>query len=142
MSVFDKGLITLLACDALFSLISIPLILRLVPRNPLYGFRTCATLRDDALWYKANAHFGWRFLIGNLLSAGAAAALHEFQGLSPQVYLKATIVLIAAPAIAAALLTARFIREESAGCRPSGGGQSAAKSQEGSGQRQPHEVDD
>lgn len=35
--------------------LSIPLILRWVPRNPLYGFRVPATLRDDGIWYDINA---------------------------------------------------------------------------------------
>ena len=36
---------------------SIPLLLRRVPRNYVYGFRTAATLRSDAVWYDANALF-------------------------------------------------------------------------------------
>lgn len=34
---------------------SIPLLLRWVPRNRVFGFRIAATLRDDAIWYDANA---------------------------------------------------------------------------------------
>lgn len=29
--------------------------LRWVPRNPVYGFRVAATLRDDGIWYEINA---------------------------------------------------------------------------------------
>ena len=36
-------------------LMSIPLLFRWVPRNRLYGFRTAATLRDDAVWYDGDA---------------------------------------------------------------------------------------
>ena len=123
MSVFDKGLITILVCNAVFSLISIPLIWRMVPRNPVYGFRTRATLNDDALWYKANAYFGLRFIIANLLSACIAAALHKWQGLSPQVYLRVSVVLLVAPVVVVGLLTACFIRANDAGRRSSDGGQ-------------------
>ncbi len=35
--------------------LSIPLLLRWVPPNHLYGFRIPATLRDRSLWYDANA---------------------------------------------------------------------------------------
>jgi hypothetical protein len=38
-------------------LMSIPLLLRWVPRNYVYGFRIAATLRSDAVWYDANALF-------------------------------------------------------------------------------------
>ena len=38
-------------------LMSIPLLLRWVPRNYIYGFRVAATLRSDSVWYDANALF-------------------------------------------------------------------------------------
>ena len=36
-------------------LVSIPLALRWVPRNRIYGLRVPATLRSDSVWYDANA---------------------------------------------------------------------------------------
>ena len=110
MSIYDKGLITILICSVVFSLLSIPLILRRVPRNPVYGYRSRVTLSDDALWYKINAYFGMRFLVATLLSACVAVALHQWQGLAPQAYLKLSVVLLAAPALVAWMLTARFVR--------------------------------
>jgi uncharacterized membrane protein len=118
MSVFDKGLVTILVCAAVFSLLSIPLIFRRMPRNPVYGYRTRATLSDDALWYKANAYFGFRFLAASLLSACIAVALHEWQGLSPQAYLKVSVVLLVTPVVVAGLLTSRFVRAISSGRQP------------------------
>jgi uncharacterized membrane protein len=35
--------------------LSLPLLLRLVPRNRIYGFRVPPTLADDSVWYDANA---------------------------------------------------------------------------------------
>ena len=35
--------------------VSLPLLLRWVPPNRLYGFRVPATLRDRSVWYDANA---------------------------------------------------------------------------------------
>jgi hypothetical protein len=55
-------------------LISIPLILRKVPRNVVYGFRTRATLGDDLVWYEANAYFGRRLVV----SASSAPRLCSF----------------------------------------------------------------
>jgi uncharacterized membrane protein len=109
MSIFDKGLITILICSVVFSLASIPLILRRVPRNPVYGYRTRVTLSDDALWYKINAYFGMRFLVATLLSACVAVALHGWQGLSPQAYLKVSVSLLVAPVVVAWILTVRFV---------------------------------
>jgi hypothetical protein len=43
------------ALGPLLLLLSIPLALRWVPRNRLYGFRVGATLRDDSIWYEVNA---------------------------------------------------------------------------------------
>ena len=110
MDIYDKGLITVLVCSAIFCLISIPLILRKIPRNPVYGYRTPATLGDDKIWYEANAYFAWRFMISSILSACVALILYDRQEPAPDVYMKVSIVLLAAPAVAAWLLTARFIR--------------------------------
>src|SRR3954468_22318133 len=38
--------------------LSIPLMLRWVPRNRLYGLRTAATCSSDSVWYDANALAG------------------------------------------------------------------------------------
>ena len=51
------------------AVISIPMILKMVPPNPIYGFRTPATLSNRALWYQANTFAGWALLIGALVSA-------------------------------------------------------------------------
>jgi uncharacterized membrane protein len=40
------------------TLLAIPLILRRVPPNPLYGLRIPATYKDDQVWYDANAATG------------------------------------------------------------------------------------
>jgi hypothetical protein len=38
----------------LIVVLCIPLILQKIPRNRLYGFRTCYTLSSDEVWYRAN----------------------------------------------------------------------------------------
>ena len=109
MSVFEKGLITILACAFLCAALSIPLILRKVPRNVVYGFRTPATLGDDFLWYEANAHFGRRLLIASCVSAVGVLAL-SFAPVSPTFFLKASLVVLLAPLLIAVLATARHLR--------------------------------
>ena len=113
MNVFDKSLITVLVCDALFILVAMPLALRKVRPNPVYGYRTCATLSDEVLWYNANAYFAWRFILAALLSAAGALALYQWQGLAPPDYMHATIALLVAPVVVAGLLTGRFVRQQS-----------------------------
>jgi len=48
-------------------LISIPLILRWVPPNRIYGFRIPPTLRNPSVWYDTNAQSGRHFFALGLL---------------------------------------------------------------------------
>ncbi len=50
----------------LLAALSVPLILRKIPPNGLYGFRVPSTLRDPALWYKVNEYAGRRALVVGL----------------------------------------------------------------------------
>ena len=47
--------------------LSIPMMLRWVPRNRVFGFRIPATLRRDSVWYDANALSGRHFFLLGLL---------------------------------------------------------------------------
>ncbi len=64
----------LLASCVLIVLVSVPLILRIVPPNGIYGFRTSLTMSSAAIWYPANAFAGWALL----LAAVAAGVLLTF----------------------------------------------------------------
>lgn len=59
----------LIASCVLFIIISVPLILRIVPPNGSYGFRTALTQSNSAIWYQANAFDGWALLIASAISA-------------------------------------------------------------------------
>lgn len=50
-------------------IISIPLILRLVPPNGIYGFRTEATRSTPEIWYSANTFMGWALSLAAVASA-------------------------------------------------------------------------
>ena len=54
----------------LILLFSIPLVLGIVPRNRVYGIRTCKTLSDDSVWYRANRFGGWALIISSCLYLG------------------------------------------------------------------------
>jgi uncharacterized membrane protein len=117
MSVLEKGMITICVCCALFCVMSLPLVLRKVPRNGVYGYRTRATLGNDVLWYDANAYFGRWFLVVSVLAAATEVALYLWGDVSPGEYLRVSVVLLIAPVVVASLLTARFVRSRSAGGR-------------------------
>jgi uncharacterized membrane protein len=54
--------------------VSIPLILRRVKPNRIYGFRTTKTLSDERIWYEANAYAGRMFLrTGSIFTISAIA---------------------------------------------------------------------
>jgi hypothetical protein len=59
----------LVASCVLLVIVSVPLILRLVPPNGMYGFRTGATRSTPAIWYQANAFMGWALSIAAIASA-------------------------------------------------------------------------
>jgi uncharacterized membrane protein len=108
--VFFKGLVTVLAVDAVIVLISIPLILRKVPRNVVYGFRTRATLGDDLVWYEANAYFGRRLVVSSLICAAVVLVLYDMNGVSGRFFFAATIAALVVPSLVTTLLTFRYVR--------------------------------
>jgi uncharacterized membrane protein len=105
-----KVLVTILACDVIFAIIAIPLILRKVPRNVVYGFRVKATLEDDFVWYEANAYFGKLFLISSLVSALLIVFLYLSDIVSMQNFINVSIAVLVVPPMVAVLLTLRFIK--------------------------------
>jgi uncharacterized membrane protein len=106
-----KGLITILACSVLMAVLAVPLILRKVPRNGIYGFRTHTTLRDDEMWYVTNAYFGRGLFIASLITIISMIVLYYTPDVSPVVFLKATIATLVAPQLVMMLFTMRFIRK-------------------------------
>jgi uncharacterized membrane protein len=54
---------------AVIALVAVPLAMRLVPPNPIYGVRTDRTLSDTTLWYNVNAVGGQLLLVAVGLSA-------------------------------------------------------------------------
>ncbi len=110
MSIYEKGLVTILACNALFGLVALPLALRRIPRNGFYGYRTRATLASDLVWYEANAYFGRSLLIAGVVACVAAVFLSRPGLFEPATYLKASLAVLVAPALVAGLLTSRYVR--------------------------------
>jgi uncharacterized membrane protein len=108
MSVYEKGVITILGCDVLLAAIAIPLMLRKVPRNFVYGFRTPATLSDDRIWYEANAYFGTRLVLASVVGALAIVTLSR-ASLSARAFLNSSIAALVVPGLLATVATFRFV---------------------------------
>lgn len=63
--------ISLLIVVAIVAVVAVPLALRLIPPNRVYGVRTRRTRKDEKLWFEVNA-FGGKAL---LVACGVVAAL-------------------------------------------------------------------
>lgn len=110
MTVHEKALVTVLACQALFALIALPLALRKVKPNPVYGFRTRSTLGDEALWYEVNARFGGVQLVASALGAVAALLLFRPGFLPAAAVIPVSLVVLVVPAAVAGLAAAARLR--------------------------------
>lgn len=110
MSIFAKGFFTILGVSIVVFLAAIPLALRKIPRNMVYGFRTRATMADDAIWLEANSHFGRGLIVASLCGAFLAYLLYRFEPLSPAAFLPVSILVLAVPSLLAAVSTARHVR--------------------------------
>src|SRR3954469_25471931 len=51
----------------LILVLALPLILRLIPPNRVYGIRTAKTISDSERWYRANHFGGWVLLLASAL---------------------------------------------------------------------------
>lgn len=52
------AMVSFILVGLLFISLSIPMVLRQVPPNGIYGFRVHRTLEDPVVWYEANAYSG------------------------------------------------------------------------------------
>ena len=66
----DSAISFLVPCG-IIAVASVPLMLKVVPPNRAYGFRTQQTLADRELWFRANRFAGCALFI----AAGASAAV-------------------------------------------------------------------
>jgi uncharacterized membrane protein len=98
-------IVLLLVC-AIFAIAAIPLTLRLVPRNPIYGVPTERALANDETWFRVNAFAGRAVLIA---TAVAALLIMFYNGtLLRSAWLQLLVVVLALGiAVAAALVYER-----------------------------------
>ena len=85
--------ILFLSSGLLLAVLSVPLILRQVGPNPVYGFRVKQTLEDPAVWYPVNAYAAKRLLAAGLLISLSAGVLFAVPGIDLLVYAVACAVI-------------------------------------------------
>jgi len=90
----------------LIAALSIPIMLRKIPPNLWYGLRTVETLRDENVWYEANARSGRGGVI-----LGMGIALLALLGLPPE----AMVLLLLAATLAWAWWSWLYARRISRG---------------------------
>jgi len=110
MSIFDKGFFTILGLSLLLVLIAVPLALRLVPRNVIYGFRTRTTRASEEIWFSANAYFGRRLIVLSLCGILFNLGTYLLRPFSAEVFLPVSVVTMVAPSFIATLATLHYIR--------------------------------
>jgi hypothetical protein len=98
---------------------AIPLVKRRVKPNGLYGFRTPKTLRNERIWYEANAYSGRLLLWLGIVVTVTSILLHFLLGAAPiihdpdqrlLVYTVACLVLVAGGVLLVAFLSLRYLR--------------------------------
>lgn len=98
--------IPLLVACGLIAAASVPLILRCVGPNPIYGFRTPRTLSSPEIWYPANAFAGWALLIAAAVSAVGLSLIPAY--VLSQAWVPP--VLLLAPLAVAVVACLRYLR--------------------------------
>jgi uncharacterized membrane protein len=112
MDIYDKSLITILGVSLVLVALAVPLALRLVPRNAVYGFRTRATMANDELWLSANAYFGQRLIVGTVVGCALVIVTYFVFPLPPEVIVPISVLCLALPSLVVTLATVRFLRRQ------------------------------
>jgi uncharacterized membrane protein len=112
VNVFEKGGITLFACYGLFILLAIPLLLKKIPPNPIYGYRTPDLIKRPAHWFEVNAYFGLCLLLSSLFMGGVCLFLLAWRGFPASFFLNLSIVLMLSPVAVSGILTTVFLRQK------------------------------
>jgi hypothetical protein len=77
----------------LLSIISVPMILKKIKPNGLYGFRVKRTLENPDIWYAVNCYSGKWLLATGLIIIVTAIGLTSLPGLSIDAYALGVLVV-------------------------------------------------
>jgi uncharacterized membrane protein len=73
----DTKIFLLMVCAVVF-LLCLPLVLKLVPPNRFYGFRTRRTISTPDIWYRANIFSGYALMIAVAVTALIVSCVPDF----------------------------------------------------------------
>ncbi len=93
---------------------SIPLIQRRIKPNPWYGFRVPKTLRDERIWYQANAYSGVLLFLSGAITTAAAITLVPLAWLfrlGPEGYILACTAVMVGSLLWTLVLSFRYLRK-------------------------------
>ena len=105
--------ISLLVPCAIIAVASIPLMLKVVPPNNIYGFRTQQTLANRELWFRANRFAGCALFIAAGVSGAIFAARPEYASGRSLVGLAVLLV----PLVAAVVASFAYVRQIGGGAK-------------------------
>lgn len=107
-----KTILILYICSGgLLTALSLPLILRKVKPNYIYGFRVLKTLNDPRLWYEVNAYAGVRLLVAGIATILVAIGFYLIPGISLDVYALACVGVFAAILITGLVQSFVFLKK-------------------------------
>lgn len=107
-----KGWSLLLKMGGIFIALGLPLALRIVPPNGLYGFRTKKTLSNQEIWYKANAYSGRCFLISGIVMVIGDYFLFTYRHKLPINIIEVISgILLGAPLAISVIMSMRYLRK-------------------------------
>lgn len=89
------------------ALIALPLALRKVPRNRLYGVRTRRTLADDRVWYETNAYGGRGLIVASVITVVVVLIL-ALTPLPRDLLVPVGLVALVVPSLVAGILAIRY----------------------------------
>jgi uncharacterized membrane protein len=95
---------------ALMAGFSVPLVLRRVKPNSLYGFRTSKTLSNERIWYEANAYAGRLTLGLGVAFALVSIVLYFLLGANFIAYNLACASVLLVGFLVVAVLSFRYLR--------------------------------
>ena len=105
--------ISFLVLCAIIAVASIPLMLKVVPPNSFYGFRTQRTLANRELWFRANQFAGWALFIASVTSAVIYAAQPEYASGRSAIGL----IVFLVPLVAAVVASFAYVRRVGGGSK-------------------------
>lgn len=94
----------------LFIGLSLPMIMRKVPPNPIYGFRVAKTMNNPDIWYKANEYSGWTMLWAGVVTVIGAFVLKFLSIFDVKVYTIACVTLMSVSLVISLILSFIYLR--------------------------------